>query len=49
LSVLGRGYAIVQKKDGVIVRRGADVTVGEALRVLLAEGGFAAIVSEAEP
>jgi exodeoxyribonuclease VII large subunit len=46
LKVLGRGYALVQRdRDGAIVRRAAEVTVGEDVRVRLAEGGLRATVT----
>jgi exodeoxyribonuclease VII large subunit len=39
LGVVARGYAIVQRADdGAIVRRAAEVGVGDGLRVRLAEG-----------
>jgi exodeoxyribonuclease VII large subunit len=39
LGVVARGYAIVQRADdGAIVRRAAEVAVGDGLRVRLAEG-----------
>jgi exodeoxyribonuclease VII large subunit len=44
-ATLRRGYAVVQRADGAVVRRPADVEVGAALRVRLAEGGIGAVVS----
>jgi exodeoxyribonuclease VII large subunit len=45
LAVLGRGYAIAMRAaDGAIVRRAADVTPGERLRIRLAEGELEAAV-----
>lgn len=42
LAVLGRGYALVRRRDDRrIVRRPADVAVGDALDVRLAEGRLA--------
>jgi exodeoxyribonuclease VII large subunit len=41
---LDRGYAVVQKADGAVVRSPADVSAGEALRVRLARGEIAARV-----
>jgi exodeoxyribonuclease VII large subunit len=43
-ATLARGYAVVQRADGVVVRRRDDVTVGERLRVRLAEGELTAVV-----
>lgn len=37
-STLQRGYAVVQRGDGAVVRSPDDVAVGAALRVRLAEG-----------
>jgi exodeoxyribonuclease VII large subunit len=49
LAVLGRGYAVVKKSDGRIVRRPTDVEHGERVEVRLAEGELAAIVDRDEP
>ncbi|HEV7827212.1 MAG TPA: exodeoxyribonuclease VII large subunit [Mycobacteriales bacterium] len=38
LATLERGYAVVQRADGAVLRRAADVTPGEELRIRLAEG-----------
>jgi exodeoxyribonuclease VII large subunit len=38
LATLERGYAVVQREDGTVLRRAADVTPGEELRIRLAEG-----------
>jgi exodeoxyribonuclease VII large subunit len=35
LKVLGRGYAIAQRADGLVVRRAADVAPGDQLRLKL--------------
>jgi exodeoxyribonuclease VII large subunit len=35
---LGRGYAIVQTQDGLIVRDAAQIQTGQALEVTLAKG-----------
>lgn len=43
-ATLQRGYAVVQDKEGSVVRRAAQVRAGERLRVRVAEGEFAAIV-----
>lgn len=46
LSVLGRGYALARREaDGRIVRRAADVAVGDALDLTLAEGRIGASVT----
>jgi exodeoxyribonuclease VII large subunit len=37
-ATLDRGYAVVQRPDGSVVRDAADVVIGEALRVRLAQG-----------
>jgi exodeoxyribonuclease VII large subunit len=44
-ATLERGYAVVQRPDGVVVRRPGDVEQGDALRVRLAEGEIAATVA----
>lgn len=38
LSTLGRGYAIVQREDGTVVRQAADVRPGDPIRVRLGKG-----------
>ena len=38
LAVLARGYAIVFNKDGKIIKRAADVSKRERLRIRVAEG-----------
>jgi len=45
LSVLGRGYAIVENAQKHIVRSAVDVSIGEELSVRLHRGELAAIVS----
>jgi len=40
-ATLDRGYAVVQRADGAVVRRAVDVASGEELRVRVAEGDFA--------
>jgi exodeoxyribonuclease VII large subunit len=47
-ATLDRGYAVVQRHDGSVVRRPAEVTVGDELRVRLAGGEIAVTVSESE-
>jgi exodeoxyribonuclease VII large subunit len=44
LAVLGRGYAVVTRTDGAVVRRARDVQAGDALRVRVSEGEFGARV-----
>ncbi|MFP5335129.1 MAG: exodeoxyribonuclease VII large subunit [Actinomycetes bacterium] len=44
-STLQRGYAVVQRADGVVVRSPDDVAAGDRLRVRLAEGEIAAEVT----
>jgi exodeoxyribonuclease VII large subunit len=41
-ATLDRGYAVVQKQDGSVVRDADDVTAGEELRLRLARGELAA-------
>jgi exodeoxyribonuclease VII large subunit len=43
-ATLARGYAVVQRADGAVVRRAAEVAADEALRVRLAEGELVATV-----
>ncbi len=45
-ATLERGYAIVQRLDGTVVRSRADVTTGDPLRIRLAEGSVAAEVRD---
>lgn len=44
-ATLERGYAVVQRTDGAIVRRPDEVTIGEHLRILVAGGEIDATVS----
>ena len=46
LAVLERGYGIVRRADGAVVRRAADVAAGDALEILLAEGRVKARVED---
>jgi exodeoxyribonuclease VII large subunit len=41
-ATLDRGYAVVQRTDGAVVRDADDVVLGEALRVRLAKGEISA-------
>jgi exodeoxyribonuclease VII large subunit len=43
-ATLERGYAVVQRADGVVVRTPGDVAAGDRLRVRLADGELAATV-----
>jgi exodeoxyribonuclease VII large subunit len=38
LAVLSRGYAVVRDSNGKVVKRAADVAVGESVNVTLNEG-----------
>lgn len=44
-ATLSRGYAIVQRADGHVLRKAGEVKKGDALRVRLAEGELAAKVT----
>jgi exodeoxyribonuclease VII large subunit len=46
LAVLARGYAIAHKEDGRVVRRSAEVEIGERVTLRLAEGRAIARVEE---
>lgn len=48
-STLERGYAVVQRADGHVVRRPDDVEVGAGVHVRLAEGALDAQVTTAIP
>ncbi len=48
LSVLTRGFSIVEKKDGAIVRDSGEVENGEMLRIRLAKGEIFAVTEIAE-
>jgi exodeoxyribonuclease VII large subunit len=37
-ATLDRGYAVLQRADGGVVRRSVDAAVGDALRARIAEG-----------
>ena len=50
LAVLERGYAIVQRaSDARVVRRPAEVSIGDALHVRVHEGSIAAKVTATKP
>jgi exodeoxyribonuclease VII large subunit len=46
LAVLGRGYAIVWRADGTVLRRASECAPGDPLRVRVQEGEVRAEVSE---
>jgi exodeoxyribonuclease VII large subunit len=48
LAVLDRGFAMVQRADGAIVRDAAQVARGESLRIRLAQGRLGVTVEEVE-
>jgi exodeoxyribonuclease VII large subunit len=43
-ATLERGYAVVQRLDGTVIRRPADVTAGDRVRLRLADGELAATI-----
>jgi exodeoxyribonuclease VII large subunit len=47
-ATLERGYAIVQRADGAVVREAAAVDVGEPLGVRLAAGRLSVTVTDRE-
>jgi exodeoxyribonuclease VII large subunit len=49
LATVARGYAILQRRDGGIVRSVADVASGDALQARLADGRLDVRVEGAEP
>lgn len=48
-AVLARGYAILQRADGSVVRRAAEVPAGEQLRAALADGALDLTVLSSSP
>jgi exodeoxyribonuclease VII large subunit len=48
LAVLARGYAIVQREDGAVVRRAEETRRGERIAIRLSEGTLSARVEEVE-
>ncbi|MDA8441157.1 MAG: exodeoxyribonuclease VII large subunit, partial [Peptococcaceae bacterium] len=48
LKVLGRGYSICQKSDGIMLKDAAEVRVGEAVTVILTQGKLACTVQEVD-
>jgi exodeoxyribonuclease VII large subunit len=43
---LDRGYAVVQRLDGAVVREPAEVAAGDRLRIRVAGGEISVIVSD---
>jgi len=48
-ATLRRGYAVLRREDGAVVRDPAEVTAGEQLRARVAEGEFTVAVSDLAP
>ncbi|GIF10849.1 exodeoxyribonuclease VII large subunit [Actinoplanes teichomyceticus] len=48
LATLQRGYAIVQRADGHVVRAAGEVVPGDPLRIRVAEGELTAVVTAGE-
>jgi exodeoxyribonuclease VII large subunit len=48
LATLGRGYAIVQREDGSVVRTPTEVAVGDRVRARLAQGALHVRIEEKE-
>ena len=48
LATLARGYAIVRRADGYLVRHTADVHAGDILQIQVADGKFTATAQEKE-
>ena len=46
LKVLGRGYAIAKKEDGNVLRKAAEVSPGDRLRLRLREDEISCVVTE---
>jgi exodeoxyribonuclease VII large subunit len=42
-ATLDRGYSVVQKDDGSVVRKASDLKSGERLRLRLAQGEVGAV------
>ena len=49
LKVLGRGYAVVRREDGTVLRRSADAAPGDRLEVKLGEGSLGCVVDTVHP
>lgn len=48
-ATLERGYAIVQRSDGIVVRQATDVHVGDALDIYVHQGNLQATVTGTNP
>ncbi|WP_037912797.1 exodeoxyribonuclease VII large subunit [Actinacidiphila yeochonensis] len=48
-ATLRRGYAVLQREDGAVVRDPGEVSPGDPLRARVAEGGFAVRVESSDP
>lgn len=48
-AVLNRGYAVVQKSNGSVVRGPKQVTIGEGLDIRVAEGRIGVTVADSDP
>lgn len=46
MKVLGRGYALAQDADGNVLKHAVSIQPGQAVTVLLKQGGFRAAVTE---
>jgi exodeoxyribonuclease VII large subunit len=49
LATLGRGYALVTRSDGSVLRRAVDVQTGEQVVARLAEGQLLCRVDDVKP
>ena len=49
LGVLDRGFSLVRREDGAIVRDAAEVSPGDAIDLRFARGSATARVLESEP
>lgn len=49
LAVLGRGYSIVRRKNGEVIRSYTEVHLGEKIRITLAQGGIDCEVKKTVP
>jgi exodeoxyribonuclease VII large subunit len=46
VRVLERGFAVVRRTDGTVVRSAGQLTAGDAVDIQLAQGRLAALVQE---
>ena len=46
LAVLARGYAVIRRADGTVIRRAADARPGETVETLLADGAIVSQVND---